>query len=171
MSEPTLELSINAADWEAIPDLSRLADRAVSASLAAVGIPTEAVTVSLLLTDDDEMRRLNRTFRERDRATNVLSWPSMALDAPLTARDIEDPPVFLGDVALGYQTVLAEAREQSKTIEQHASHLIVHGVLHLLGYDHQIDEDAAFMEGREVDALARLGWPDPYEIDAEPAER
>ena len=181
MSEPTLELSVDSTEWEAIPDVAGMAERAVLAALAAAGMPRDVATVSLMLTEDGEMRRLNRTFRERDRATNVLSWPAMTLSAPLREKDLREtglraaelpePPVFLGDVALGYQTVRSEAHEHAKTIEQHASHLIVHGVLHLLGYDHQIDEDAAFMEEREIDALARLGWPDPYEIEAEPARR
>ncbi|MFP3921178.1 MAG: rRNA maturation RNase YbeY [Dichotomicrobium sp.] len=128
---------------------------AAQAALDAASVAAGAVTVAL--TDDEEMRALNRQFRGADKPTNVLSFPEPA-DAP---RDVADTR-FLGDVILARETVAREAEAQGKTFADHASHLVVHGVLHLLGYTHDADADAARMEAVEIAALARLGLPDPY---------
>jgi len=112
--------------------------------------------LTLVLTDDEEVRALNRAFRGADKPTNVLSFPE-----PETPQALEEPP-YLGDVILARETIVREAGEQNKSFPAHASHLVVHGVLHLLGYTHDADEDAARMEALEVVALARLGLPDPY---------
>ncbi|MEO0717618.1 MAG: rRNA maturation RNase YbeY [Pseudomonadota bacterium] len=184
MTEPDfLELSIAEDTWAELGrkprsddvdgGIEQLAATSVRAALEVADIPVDAVIVSILLTNDAQMRQLNRDFRAKDRATNVLSWPSQALEGPFTVgsdlatalhRDDATGRHLLGDVALGFQTVRAEAKDQAKSIEQHAMHLIVHGVLHLLGYDHQIDEDAVAMERCEIEALKRLGWPDPYQV-------
>lgn len=128
---------------------------AAQAALDAASVAGGAVTVAL--TDDEEMRALNRQFRGADKPTNVLSFPEPA-DA---SRDVADAR-FLGDVILARETVTREAEAQGKTFADHASHLVVHGVLHLLGYTHDADADAARMEAMEIAALARLGLPDPY---------
>jgi probable rRNA maturation factor len=107
--------------------------------------------MAILLTDDAAVRDLNRRWRGKDAATNVLSFPAAVSAAP-----------WLGDVALAYETCAREAEAQSKRLEHHVTHLVVHGVLHLVGWDHQTDAEAEEMEGRERDILARMGVPDPY---------
>jgi probable rRNA maturation factor len=109
--------------------------------------------LTIALSNDAEMRALNRTWRDKDAPTNVLSFP---------ADDEISGPGFLGDVVLAYETTLKEAREQSIAFADHASHLVVHGVLHLLGFDHANDAEAERMENLERKALAFLGIADPY---------
>jgi probable rRNA maturation factor len=123
--------------------------RAVGAAEGAVG------AVSAVLGDDRLVRTLNRLHRGKDRATNVLSFPAA-----------EPAHGLLGDIALAYETVVAEAVEQGKTVEAHAAHLLTHGFLHVLGYDHESDCDAERMEDRERVILASLGWPDPYAAES-----
>ncbi len=120
--------------------------------------------LSLLLTDDAEMQRLNRAFRDQDKPTNVLSFPTEPAAhwrAPATQLP-EEMPEQLGDVALGYQTVAREADQQGKPFADHLCHLVVHGVLHLLGHDHQTEPEAEEMERLEAKLLATLGIADPY---------
>jgi probable rRNA maturation factor len=112
--------------------------------------------LTIALTQDEEVRALNRQFRGADKPTNVLSFP-----AEYTAPEPGAPP-YLGDVILARETVAREADAQGKSFLDHATHLVVHGVLHLLGHTHDADEDSARMESLEVAALARLGLPDPY---------
>ena len=114
--------------------------------------------VTVRIVDETEGALLNQTFRQRDSATNVLSFPFETPPAP-------DTPKF-GDIAVCAPVVQREALEQGKTLEAHCAHLVVHGALHLLGYDHQKPEDAAQMEFREVEILARLGFSDPYASDS-----
>jgi probable rRNA maturation factor len=118
---------------------------------------TEAVrgAVDLLLTDDAAMARLNHDWRGRHGPTNVLSFPAAA-----------NTQGHLGDIALGAETVAAEARAEGKSIDAHAAHLVVHGFLHLLGYDHACESDAQVMEAREREILAGLGVADPYAAHA-----
>jgi probable rRNA maturation factor len=128
--------------------------RAAQAALRSIGssLSPGAYQVTLVLTDDGEMRNLNRTWRGKDVPTNVLSFPSGEVG----------PPGFLGDVLLALETVRKEAREQNLRLEDHSAHLVVHGVLHLLGFDHIDDEEAERMEELERAALASLGVADPY---------
>ena len=105
----------------------------------------------ILLTDDETVRDLNARFRGKDKPTNVLSFP-----APENARP------HLGDIVLAYGVCADEAREQGKPFGDHLSHLVVHGVLHLMGYDHEADDEAEAMEAKERTLLAALGFPDPY---------
>ncbi|MDY0009915.1 MAG: rRNA maturation RNase YbeY [Bdellovibrionales bacterium] len=122
--------------------------------------------ISVTLTDDADVRGLNRDFRGIDKPTNVLSFPQIDLENfKKSSLDVfpADMPIPLGDVVLGYQTIMRETREQKKTIENHTVHLIVHGVLHLLGYDHMRPKDAKVMEKLECDILHSLGYPDPYQ--------
>jgi probable rRNA maturation factor len=135
---------------EAMANAEALVLEAADATLASEGAVGEGVT--LLLTDDETIRDLNRRFRQQDRPTNVLSFP-----AP------QNPERFLGDIALAYGVCAREAREQGKPLTHHLQHLVAHGVLHLLGYDHVSDAQAEEMEGLERAVLAELGIPDPYE--------
>jgi len=114
------------------------------------------IEVGLLLADDETVRELNRTWRGQDKPTNVLSFPDGS-DVPSGA------PRMLGDIVLAYGTVAAEAEAQGKTLEHHLVHLVVHGMLHLLGYDHENDREAEEMEGLETEILAGFGIADPYE--------
>lgn len=114
-------------------------------------------SVSVLLTDDAQMRELNFRFRQLDKPTNVLAFP-----AP-THAPAPDGSVFLGDIVLGHEILHMEAQQQRKYAHAHLAHLLVHGILHLLGFDHDIDEEAAIMESHERQVLARLGYDDPYQ--------
>jgi len=127
---------------------------AAEAALNAAGADDSAITI--VLASDEDSRRLNREFRGSDKPTNVLSFA-----ASDQATQPGDPP-YLGDLILAQDTIAREASEQEKTFLQHTSHLVVHGVLHLLGYTHDTNHDAACMEALEIAALARLGLPDPY---------
>lgn len=161
-AETAVAVAVACDGWRAIPDLEARCRAAVAAALAGGGW-TAPAEVSLLLADDSEMRRLNREFRDRDKATNVLAFPAGGSGAG-------GAPILLGDVALGHETVRAEAAAQGKTPADHLAHLIVHGVLHLLGFDHEDDRAASEMEGLERQALAALGVADPYRLEAVAAD-
>lgn len=161
---------IAAGDWRVrLPDVEAVAERAAEATWGAAPAArtlaerlARPLEISLVLSDDATVRRLNRDFRGRDRATNVLSFVNLepaheaALDSPA------DEPLVLGDVVLALETIEREAEAQGKPLGHHLSHLVVHGVLHLLGYDHAEAADAETMERCEVEVLAGLGIPDPY---------
>nr|WP_201751924.1 rRNA maturation RNase YbeY [Microvirga arsenatis] len=132
-----------------------MAQRAAAAALAVSDAAGGAFEASVMLTDDARIRELNRTWRGKDKPTNVLSFP--APEQPGAAG-----PRHLGDIALAYETLVRESEEESKELAHHFAHLIVHGILHLLGYDHEVEEEAEEMEGLEVKALAALGIADPY---------
>jgi probable rRNA maturation factor len=152
-----IEILIEAPGWESLPEAEAIATRAGLAALAAEG-ETSGASVAVLLTDDAAMRQLNAQFRGQDKPTNVLSFP--APERPSGAGHAES--LFLGDMALGYETCAAEALADEKTLGDHLAHLVVHGMLHLLGYDHETDVEAEEMEGRERAILASLGIADPY---------
>ncbi len=118
------------------------------------------VEVSLLLAGDSELRTLNNDYRDKDQPTNVLSFPAIAAGDPPPPPGM---PLLLGDIAVSYDTARAEANDENKTLEDHFCHLVVHGMLHLLGFDHQGDEQAVEMERLEIAVLAELGIADPYE--------
>ncbi len=146
--------------WSRVcPDAEALARAAARTALASSALtPPGPVELAITLTDDAEQRRLNRDYRGLDRPTNVLSFPAWTSTAPAPP----DAAVLLGDVVLACETVEREAIEQGKPIAGHLSHLVVHGVLHLLGHDHQGAGEAAAMERLETAILAKLGVPDPY---------
>ena len=152
-----IDIAIEAGGWAGEAALRAVAERAAAAVFAALGRDAPDETeLSLLFTDDAHVRVLNRDWRGKDKPTNVLSFPAFEV-AP------GDPvPPMLGDVVLAFETVGAEAALEEKPFDHHLTHLIVHGLLHLLGYDHEDEEDAAIMEGLERAALARLAIPDPY---------
>lgn len=150
-----IDIVIEAEGWKALPEVAAIAEAAALAGLKSEKSSGEVV---ILLTDDAEMRRLNASFRGKDKPTNVLSFP--AAPAPSGMKGAES--LFLGDLALGYETCAAEALAEGKLLRDHLSHLVVHGLLHLLGYDHETEVEAERMEGRERAILATLGIADPY---------
>lgn len=161
----TLDLLIEDRRWNAI-GLEALATRAAKAALAHLGLDANAVEISFLACNDTRIAALNADFRGKPQPTNVLSWPSDELGAdkdgvpPAPPRDME-----LGDIAISYDTCAREAEDMGLALEDHVSHLTVHGILHLLGYDHIRDKDATLMEGLETAILGKLGIADPYRGD------
>lgn len=154
---PDIDVAIACSGWRAaVPEAEALCRRAARAALAADGrAPGE---IAVLLTDDGAVRALNARWRGRDAPTNVLSFPG-----PKPVGSAGDcPPRHLGDIVLACETVLREADEQGKRPADHLAHLVVHGVLHLLGHDHESDAEATAMEALEAAVLAALGVADPY---------
>jgi len=157
-------------EWDSSTGWEELVCRAARAAIAESAFPQLAASVrpvelSVRLTSDEEVRQLNAQWRRKDHPTNVLSFP-MAETYELEEADEEGPELLLGDVILAHGTCRREAEEKHIRFEDHAAHLVVHGTLHLLGYDHGDQRDAADMEAREVRALARLGIANPYEVPA-----
>lgn len=150
--------------WQAL-DLAALAEKAARATLTHLGLDPNAHEIAILACDDARIAALNTDFRGKPAPTNVLSWPSRdrAPDTP-GARPAppSGPDPELGDIAIAYDTCAAEAEAAGKALPDHVTHLIVHGVLHLLGYDHIRDQDATLMEATEVGILGKLGIGDPY---------
>ncbi len=133
-----------------------------AAAQVAPELANPRLLASLLFTSDAEIHALNREWRQRDKPTNVLSFPMLERE-DLLALSPDGPPEMLGDIALAHETCMREAEEKGVSIHDHAAHLILHGLLHLAGHDHEIsDADAEAMEALEVRALALLGIADPY---------
>jgi probable rRNA maturation factor len=166
MPMPTnLEVEVRIAhpDWRrALRSPVTLCRQAAEATLAGGRRGRRPSSVAFLLTDDAEMRRLNQRYRGKNKPTNVLSFPGAPEDGPVPRA----MPRHLGDIALALETVRREAKEQGKTVRSHVSHLAVHGVLHLIGHDHQSDAEAEAMEALEKRILAGLGIADPYSLPA-----
>ncbi|MGF7155957.1 rRNA maturation RNase YbeY [Novosphingobium gossypii] len=157
-----LEIDIE-EPWDAATDWADLAEAALEALVTvAPELDNPRLVTSLLFTSDAEVHVLNREWRAKDKPTNVLSFPMLEREALLDL-EADGPPEMLGDLALACETCTREAAEKGIAVEHHATHLIVHGLLHLAGHDHEIsDEDAEAMEALETKALAVLGIPDPY---------
>jgi len=157
--EPLIDIEIEEDGWlDVLPDAHTVVETGITAALNAVEISGQADVV-VLLTDDREMRALNKEYRKKDSATNVLSFPA--------SKDMQMPGqgfgmTHLGDMALGLETCVREAKEQNKSLKNHVLHLSIHGALHLLGYDHMNDAEAEEMEALERDILKDLGVADPY---------
>ena len=154
--------------WEDF-GLGPLAERACAAALEGAGLGAAGFSVVLMGCDDARIAALNADFRGKPQPTNVLSWPSeeRAAEEAGGVPDLPEPgdeeePCELGDIALAFETCEREAAEQGKPMAEHVTHLVVHGLLHCLGYDHVEEADAAVMEGLEVRILASLGLSDPY---------
>ena len=156
---PAIALRAQSRQWLALGDRAALRLRAAQAVEAALAVapvqPCGGAELSLLLTDDKRIRIVNRDWRGFDKATNVLSFPAVPVGQIATS------PV-LGDIVIAYETVAREAQDENKSLGDHFSHLVIHGLLHLLGEDHETDEQAQRMEGLEIAALATLGIADPY---------
>jgi probable rRNA maturation factor len=157
-----MELDIDMEGWPS-GAWEQLADRAAAAAAqVAPELANPRLTASVLLTTDEEVHALNRQWRQRDKPTNVLSFP-MLKRAELTDLAPNGPPEMLGDLALAHGTCAREAEEKGIALEHHAAHLLIHGLLHLAGHDHiHSDEQAEEMEALEIAALAKLGIADPY---------
>jgi probable rRNA maturation factor len=177
-------------DWETDTDWDVLASRSVEAAFVALGFtPAGHISISINLSDNDEVHALNKQWRGKDKPTNVLSFPMLdehqlqqlrhsreggnpSPDGDVTPRQVIDPrlrggddtgcELLLGDLILAHTVCASEAAEKAIPLPQHVTHLIIHGTLHLLGYDHIEDEEAEDMEALEVKALASLGLPNPY---------
>ena len=157
MSEhPLIDFAVEVALWDNAPDVTGWAAAAIGKAILKSGVKLKpGAEISILLTDDEAIRKLNAQWRGKDQPTNVLSFPAPG--------KIETRP-SLGDIAIAYETCEREAGAELKTFQAHVTHLIVHGFLHLIGYDHETEADAAEMEGLERDILAVLGISDPYAI-------
>ncbi len=155
---PLTEVLVVADCWQTEPDAEAVIHRAIEAAAEFADADVGESELAIMLTDDSGIRTLNSNWRGIDKATNVLSFP--ALQAPAGAPS--DAPRMLGDIAIAYQTTRKEADDEAKPFDHHLSHLAVHGFLHLIGYDHENDDDAEAMEGLEREILAQLGIPDPY---------
>lgn len=169
MNPLQVDVAVESPAWlELLPaaeDICRKAAIGALGDAEGIDLPMERIEVSLVLADDALVRRLNRSYRDQDKPTNVLSFAALEEDAPIPF----DGPVLIGDVIVARETVFAEAAAEGKPVADHLSHLVVHGVLHLLGYDHQDDDEANEMEARERDILASLGISDPYAMKEERA--
>ncbi len=169
---PFADVVIEDPRWQAL-DLAALAERAARAALRHLGHDPAVFELCVLACDDGRIAALNADFRGNPAPTNVLSWPADDLGADSDGAVPRPPapgtpadPESLGDIAIAYDTCMAEARAQALASDDHVTHLLVHGVLHLLGYDHIRDKDAALMENTEAAILATLGVANPYEAGA-----
>ncbi len=156
--------------WSAVA-FEELAETAAQAVLVHLGMAADVFEIAVLACDDTRIAELNADFRDKDKATNVLSWPSeergVAVDGDVPAlpeQSFPGMPEELGDIAISYDTCAREAEAAGKPMAEHVTHLMVHGTLHLLGYDHVRDKDATLMEGLETTILGKMGLADPYEI-------
>jgi probable rRNA maturation factor len=161
---PMTEVLVVADCWQAQPDAEAVIHRAIAtaAEFVDAGVVDQDIgqaELAVMLTDDSGIRTLNLNWRGIDKPTNVLSFPALPPTGP---GGPDDAPRMLGDIAIAYQTTRSEADDEQKPFEHHLSHLAVHGFLHLIGYDHENDDDAEAMETLEAEILAQLGIPDPY---------
>ena len=150
----TVDVVVNSALWQSAPEADEVVRAAIAEAAAAV--PTSAGEVAVVLTDDPAIQTLNREWRKKDAATNVLSFPMPAMQAG-------DAVTLLGDIVIAYETTAREAEAERKPFRDHLAHLAVHGFLHLVGYDHETDREADAMESLEAQILSRLGVSNPYE--------
>jgi probable rRNA maturation factor len=163
-----LEIALDAdEEWDSSRPWAPLVRKAAEAAIAESAFPDLAMSgrpieISVCLTSDDHVRALNAKWRGKDKPTNVLSFP-MVEDYELLDENVAERELLLGDIIIAHGVCEAEASEKGVSFEEHTTHLLVHGTLHLLGYDHHDDAEAAEMETREVRALARLGIANPYE--------
>jgi probable rRNA maturation factor len=162
-----IDLALDEPAWlDDLPDAEALARRAATAAVALACPGGPALAMALVLAGDDRLRSLNRDWRGIDKPTNVLSFPAEALEpgrAPVPVPGApEGEPVELGDVVIAHGVMRHEAAQGAIPLDHHLSHLVVHGTLHLLGYDHEADDEAEAMEAMERRVLAGLGVPDPY---------
>jgi len=161
---PRLSVSTRVSDprWRnALPGLSRFSGRILAFAAGRIGL---SGTVDLLYTSDEEVRGLNARWRGKDKPTDILSFPAMGLAPP-------GEPVHVGDLVLACETTLGDAAGLGRPPEAHVAHLLIHGLLHLAGYDHEREAEAVEMEGMEARLLGELGYPDPYVVPARRAPR
>lgn len=163
LSKPSIDVSVQEPEWETFEDIEQLVTIVAKKTLKTAMLPRIAqkcaLEASIVLANDDLVHILNREYRDKDQPTNVLTFAT--LDDPDNITP-DGETLNLGDVILSYQTIEREAQEQGKFMLDHLKHLTVHGVLHLLGYDHQTDEEANDMETLEIRILESLGVQNPY---------
>lgn len=161
-----IEISIENDSWNKL-NVSSIANECVEATFSELKLNGECIEICMLFTDDDEIRTLNKTFRGVDSATNVLSFPATPLEDCCCDDECDcgchEHDLILGSIAIAYETMQKESKEQGKTLENHLRHLIIHSTLHLLGYDHIEADEAKEMEELEIKILKRLGVSDPYQ--------
>ncbi|MBE0412456.1 rRNA maturation RNase YbeY [Yoonia sp.] len=149
-------------------DIESLAQTATDAVLERLGMESSVFEISVLACGDTRIALLNADFRGKPQPTNVLSWPSQergaVADGEMPLPPVPGPESELGDIAIAFETCAREAAEAGKSMADHTIHLLVHGTLHLLGFDHERDRDATLMEGLETEILGKLGLADPYRI-------
>lgn len=170
MTHTLVDLTVEYPNWEhALPDLEAVCGMGAVLALHSVDLISKQNSISILACSDVRIQELNTEFRDKAAPTNVLSWPAydLAPDAPGDMPPHPPNPTLegpnpLGDVAIALQTCVQEAENAEIPLKNHVTHLILHGCLHLLGFDHQTEEDAARMEGIETRALTRIGISDPY---------
>lgn len=169
-TDPPVEVIVEDTAWlEALPDFEAVASQGAAMALRAVDLDPRRFEIAVLACDDARIAALNADHRGKSVATNVLSWPAFEL-IPHDPGGLPDPPpeppvgerLALGDVAIARETCISQAKAAQIPLKSHATHLILHSVLHLLGYDHQTDEDAQTMEGLESRAMLAAGFSDPY---------
>lgn len=148
----TIETAIECDEWNKLDVDAVISDCLNAALQEMAATPVEGAAISFLFCDDSRIHDLNRMYRGQNKPTNVLSFPAPP----------HNPAFLLGDIALAYETIAREAREQGKSLDQHSRHMIVHGFLHLLGYDHEEAKDADVMEALEIRILQKLGIENPY---------
>jgi probable rRNA maturation factor len=160
-----IQLGVEAGNWPSEPDLQAFSRRVLEGAAAYLAehtgqpFPEDPIELSLVFTDDADIRGINAEWRGQDKPTNVLSFPAFPL-APGGS-----PGPMLGDIIVAEETLRREALDQAIAFDDHLSHLLVHGFLHLFGYDHMTDEEATVMEGLEIRILAELGLENPYRDD------
>ena len=156
---PISEVLVVADCWQAEADAETVIHRAIAAAAEMVDADIGETELAIMLTDDAGIRTLNSNWRGIDKPTNVLSFPALQPEGEWKPGDA---PRMLGDIAIAYETTRKEADDEQKPFDHHLSHLAVHGFLHLIGYDHENDDDAEAMETLEAEILAQLGIPNPY---------
>lgn len=155
----SIDIAVEAGGWADERDLETLVKSSAAATFAETGYAGGETELSLVFTDDAAIRSLNAGWRDKDKATNVLSFPAFPMKPGASL------PPMLGDIVFAFETVEREAELEGKPFDHHLSHLIVHGLLHLMGHDHEDEAEAEAMEGIERRALARLAIADPYAVD------
>jgi probable rRNA maturation factor len=159
LSLPVTEVLVVADCWQEAPDAEAVIMHAIAVAADSVDADVADAELAIMLTDDTGIRTLNSNWRGIDKPTNVLSFPALQ---PVAPQKPGDAPRMLGDIAIAYETMRREADDEGKPFNHHLSHLAVHGFLHLIGYDHETDDDAEAMERLETEILALLGIADPY---------
>lgn len=160
----TVDVQIEQTDWNTLPEITSRVKEAVKSALQGASVRSSC-EVCVLLTSDYEVQTLNKDFRGKDKPTNVLSFPALESNEidNLLETSLHDDPDYLGDVALAYGTVIKEAKEQGKSPINHLTHLVIHGTLHLIGYDHEDPKDADKMEALEASILkSTFNIDNPY---------
>ncbi len=167
-ARPITEVLVVADCWQTEPEAEAVIQRAIATAAETVDADFGNAELAVMLTDDAGIRTLNSNWRGIDKPTNVLSFPALQ---PTGRGGPDGAPRMLGDIAIGYQTVRMEADDEQKPFQHHLSHLAIHGFLHLIGYDHEKNDDAETMENLEAAILAQLGIPDPFADRGRNAER